>query len=232
VHPDNYGSTFWTSPQADWQWPPPAEIDSAPFAAEHDAGALFLQGPSSKQLGVSVGKRFRGDPAGFIDVEYSILNSSARAVTYAPWEVSRVPSGGLTFYPTGHAPLAKSNLPVVEAAGVTWFSYPREGLGDHCKLFADGREGWIAHAHRRLLFVKSFDGFPAERQAPGEGEIEIYGNPEFPYVEVENQGPYTEIDVGESLAWKVRWRLARVPEEVGVFAGSEPLVRLVEQILG
>jgi hypothetical protein len=44
---ENWGSTFWTSPQADWGWPPPAEIDGVPFEATLDGGILTLRGPAS-----------------------------------------------------------------------------------------------------------------------------------------------------------------------------------------
>src|SRR5262249_30269718 len=28
VNPDNWGSSFWTSPQSVWNWPPPPQIDN------------------------------------------------------------------------------------------------------------------------------------------------------------------------------------------------------------
>ncbi len=31
VEPDNFGSTFWPSPQSAWDWPPPAEIGRSPY---------------------------------------------------------------------------------------------------------------------------------------------------------------------------------------------------------
>ncbi len=34
VNPDNYGSTFWTSPQSDWDWPPIPEIDNLPLIVD------------------------------------------------------------------------------------------------------------------------------------------------------------------------------------------------------
>ena len=38
----NFGSTFWSSPQSDWNWPPPPEIDSAPYTASLDGTILSL----------------------------------------------------------------------------------------------------------------------------------------------------------------------------------------------
>ena len=30
---NNWGSTFWPSPQSAWNWPPPAELDPGAYAA-------------------------------------------------------------------------------------------------------------------------------------------------------------------------------------------------------
>jgi len=38
----NWGSTFWPSPQSDWDWPPPAAIDNEPYT-------VTLEGPGPKQ---------------------------------------------------------------------------------------------------------------------------------------------------------------------------------------
>src|SRR6476659_4809949 len=69
VDPGNHGSTFWTSPQSAWGWPPVPEIDSAPFQpsleGEDHVGpgtTLVLRGPPSPRLGVAVEERFRCAP--------------------------------------------------------------------------------------------------------------------------------------------------------------------------
>src|SRR5579884_781828 len=97
---NNYGSTFWTSPQADWSWPPPAEIDHGIYTFAWDGGALVLTGECSRLLGVRVTKRLSVDRAreAFV-LEYSIHNMTPTPKAYAPWEVSRVRPGGLTFFP-------------------------------------------------------------------------------------------------------------------------------------
>src|SRR5690606_17663462 len=42
ANPDNWGATYWTSPQADWGWPPVPEVDSAPYAATTSSGEIHL----------------------------------------------------------------------------------------------------------------------------------------------------------------------------------------------
>src|SRR4051812_23332426 len=172
----NYGSTFWTSPQSDWGWPPVAEIDHAPFEASVVGGReLVLRGPVSARLGVSIEKRFSGDAArGSFRIEYVVTNVSAAPVRAAPWEITRVPPGGLTFFPTGSGLYPPSNLALSERDGITWFAYDARDIVDHQKAFADGREGWIAHVDRDAILVKAFAAVPRAEHAPGEAQIEIY----------------------------------------------------------
>ncbi|MET0410035.1 MAG: hypothetical protein ABW217_02005, partial [Polyangiaceae bacterium] len=56
----------------------------------------------------------------------------------------------------------------------------------------------------------------AERQAPGESEIEIYVDPGGAFVEVEQQGPYEELAPGGSLDWHCHWLLERLESGANV----------------
>ena len=229
VDPDNYGSTFWTSPQSDWGWPPPAEIDRAPYAVDAGGEAIVMTGAPHPALGLRVTKRVSVDRArrGFA-LEYTIHNATDAPKTCAPWEVTRVPPGGLTFFPAGS--LGAGALPLEKRAGAFWFAYdgatasrlPADGL----KAFATGDRGWLAHAAGGLLFVKRFVQVPREMQAPGEAEIEVYANPR--YVELEAQGPYATIAPAASVSWTVVWLVREVPRGVRVETGSADLVACAE----
>jgi hypothetical protein len=230
-----YGSTFWTSPQSDWEWPPPPAIGENPYSVsvEEDTNAIVLTSEKDPQLGVRVVKRFRADVANrSIELNYDIANVGTEARSFAPWEISRVLPGGITFYPKGDGEVGcgpKAPLPTLESDGITWFHHtPANVKGEH-KLFADGQRGWLAHAAGRLLFVKAFDDTPLGNAAPGEAEIEIYATPE--YVEVEAQGAYTEIGPGMTLSWQVRWFLTRLPDSIEVKAPNPELAAFVDRLL-
>ena len=68
-HPDraqtpednNWGSTFWPSPQSDWSWPPPAEIDPGAYTAQVSEGSLLVSSAMAPGLGLAVSKRFSVD---------------------------------------------------------------------------------------------------------------------------------------------------------------------------
>lgn len=226
---NNFGSTFWPSPQSHWGWPPPAEIDSQPYQATLDGPVLSLAGASAPGLGLAVTKRFTADAsAQMVTVQYGVLNTGAEARRVAPWEITRVPAGGLTFFPMGQGEPRKGQqdlLPLQISDGVAWFPYDGSRINSDQKVFADGSEGWIAHAQGDLLLVKTFADTGPAQAAPGEAEIELYANPDRTYVEVENQGAYGEIAPGGSVSWTVRWLLRRLDAQAEISPALADTVR-------
>jgi len=227
----NHGSTFWPSPQSAWGWPPLAEIDHAPYQVHVEPGAIVLRSAVSPALGVAVDKRIAADAGrGAVLFEFSIHNRGAAPIQLAPWQITRVPPGGLSLFPTGSGgdpPCAPSNLAVREALGVTWYAYDAAAVTDHQKLFADGREGWLAHVDGDSLLVKTFAVVPRAAQAPGEAQIEIYATPAHTYVEVEAQGAYETIAPGATLSWRVVWLVRRLPAGLPRAVGSAPLLDFI-----
>ena len=239
VQHDNYGSTYWPSPQASWCalgggcWPPPAAIDSGPYTADADAadsiglasGVQSIAGiPDSA---ITVTKVFTPVPgSGAIDVTYALFNISATvSVSLAPWQVSRVATDGLAFFGQGsgavtYAPNTSSTFTVDEMAGALWYA---SGPVTHdSKAFADGT-GWLAQVTpERLLYLVSYPDFQPADAAPGEAEIELFTNGS--YVEVEQQGALAAIPPGGGLTWTVRWKLRRVPGGTTVAPGDADLL--------
>ncbi len=229
--PANYGSTFWTSPQADWGWPPPAAIDRSPYAAEASGDAIVLTGAPHTALGVRVTKRFSVDAGrGAFVIEYGIHNVGTTPRSCAPWEVTRVPARGLTFFAACGA--ASGSLRLDERdGGATWYDHDPAPLPvDGLKAFASGRRGWLAHVAAGLVYAKRFDQVPEGAQAPGESEIEIYANPR--YVELEVQGRYARIDPGDRLSWTVRWFVRDLPAGMAATVGNADLVAFVDGLVG
>jgi hypothetical protein len=224
----NYGSTFWPSPQSAWGWPPLPEIDHGPYRVEIEPAAITMRSAVSPTLGVSVEKRIAADAArAAITFDFTIHNQSEAPQQLAAWQITRVPPHGLSLFPTGTGSFPPSNLTVREALGVTWYPYDAAAVTDHQKLFADGREGWLAHVDGDALLIKTFAVVPRAAQAPGEAQIEIYANPSRTYIEIEAQGPYETIAPGASQSWRVVWLVRRLPSEVPRTVGSAPLLDLI-----
>ena len=205
--PNSFGSTFWTSPQAEWNWPPVAEYDTKPFSAEIRDGALVLTGEKSERFGYRIRKRFETNPEdGAIVITYTIVNESGETRKVAPWEISRVPNGGVVFFDAPSVEPANNmeGLPFTFSDGTAWYVMDEASMNR--KINADGH-GWLAFSAGGLMLIKAFDDIDAAQAAPGEAEIQIYANPGKTFVEIEEQGPYTTLAPGASLDWTVRWYL-------------------------
>jgi hypothetical protein len=217
VHPLCFGSTFWDAPQSAWNWPPRAILDSGAYDSAKDGGSLVLTSAVDSGSGLRFVKRFTPDAARQrIEIVYTIRNEkSAGAVGVGPWEVTRVP-GGLSFFPLGApAALPPSALPhTVDEHGIVWYRFDASALTSGRKLFATGSEGWLAHrSDDGLLIVKRFAPITApSRPAPEHGEIELWGQDGGIYVEIESHGPYTRLEPGESVDYRVHWYLRPVED--------------------
>ena len=73
--PESFGSTFWTSPQKEWNWPPVPEIDKGVYKVEEKDGHLIMTGEVSEKLKYRIRKDFSTDAKdGAIVITYSIIN--------------------------------------------------------------------------------------------------------------------------------------------------------------
>jgi len=232
----NYGSTFWPSPQSVWNWPPPWELDPGPYTGSASAGVLSLTSTTSSTLGLAITKAFTVDRnTGNVVIQYGLVNKGTQAKSFAPWEITRVAAGGLTFFPMGEGSPSKGTMDLLKLTildGVAWFAYDAKVIANDQKVFADGSEGWIAHVDGDLLLVKSFTDITPAQAAPGEAEIELYTNAAHTYIEVENQGAYAPIAPGAKSLWTVRWFLRKLDASVSVSAGSADLLAIVRALVG
>ena len=233
---NNWGSTFWPSPQSVWNWPPPAELDPGAYAASICGTKVTMASETSAALGIEVTKQFSVDAtAGVITIVYGMVNRGSQALSLAPWEITRVAAGGLTFFPMGEGSPKKGTqdlLTLQMAGGAAWFAYYAASIPQQQKVFADGAEGWIAHVEDDVLLVKSFGDTTPSEAAPGESEIELYADGAHTYVEVENQGAYASIAPGATATWTVRWYLHKLDATVSVKVGSADLLSVVRSLLG
>ena len=231
----NYGSTFWPSPQAEWGWPPPVEIDSEPYEMSAIGSGVSFVGRPSPTLGLSVKKTFWVDgDRELVLIEYTMRNHGKEPRSVAPWEISRHPTGGLIFFPAGGGIDRSSTLAAREAEGAIWLAYDASLITDHQKLLAHGSEGWVGYLHvdRGLLLLKTFPEIARTDQAPGEAEIELYADPNHTYVEVEEQGAYRPLAPDQEVSWAVTWRLRRLPPALVTQVGNKDLLALARYLTG
>jgi len=228
---ENFGSTLWTAPQSDWGWPPFEVLDNREYKIEKVGDILKMTSDPDPKSGFQFEKTWQAAENNSIRIEYLIKNISGKAKSVGPWEVTRVPCGGLAFFPDGgKGKVPESNLkPDLEEDGIKWISINKNPISDHQKLFSTAKEGWMAFAFEGYLFIKQFPDIQPENYSPKQGEVEIYINKEKSYTELENQGAYRLLQPGETIKYIVYWYLVPIPETVKIDVGSQELVRFARK---
>lgn len=222
-----FGSTFWTSPQSEWNWPPVAEYDRLEYQVEQTPTSLVMEGKTSERFGYSIRKKFEADPSDeAIVVTYSIVNRSDQTRKVAPWEITRVPGEGLIFFAAKSSDITPAGLMEFnDKYGVAWYSF--DEAKENRKINADGK-GWLAYEGNNLLLVKKFPDLKPSQPAPAEAEIQVYVNQGTSFIELESQGAYSELAPGESLNYSVKWYL--VPSQ-GKGVPSKKLLKTVNKLV-
>jgi len=249
------GSVFWIAPQSEWSasgWPPPSEMDeNTTFTATSKDGVLSMTGPTGTD-GLTISKRFWANTEHqAVTLEYTFKNGSTAEIKKAPWEITRVYPGGLTFFPVAAPPEKLTGtcncfleVPFTSTDGVAWFKYQKSTFTQDIKGGADGLEGWAAHVScgtgleqactstfgtKSMILIKEWDDSTTE--APAEKEVEIYANAGHNYVEFEQQGDYQSVKAGATVVWTMHWMLRYLPSDVTPTAGSAELVKWVRSQL-
>ena len=224
---ETFGSTFWTSPQKEWNWPPVPEYDKMPYTVESSDEKLTMTSQVNEKLKYRIRKEFTFDQKdNAVVVTYSIINEANETRQVAPWEITRVPNDGIIFF---DAPVEKITpkglMNFANQYGAAW--YQTDETNENRKINADGK-GWLAYINQGLLLVKKFLDLNEGQPAPEEAEIQVYVNRGKTYIELESQGAYTTLKPNESLSWTVRWYL--LPYD-GAMQPNKKLVKKVKKLV-
>ncbi len=238
----NYGSTFWPSPQAVWNWPPPANIDgNGAYTAELGADSvLTLVGQVDNTTKLRMRKEYWADLAdSSFNMRFTMINTG-EARSWSPWQNSRLDTGGVYFFPAGEGPVTGDLATFVQdSIGMKWYQHGTATTLNTgtTKFFADGKDGWFAHVTvDGIVFIKKFKDAPLSQKAPDpENEIQIYTTNRpitaADFVEMEVQGAYEPIAANDSSAWDVKWYVRKLPESITPTVGNQALVDFVESVL-
>lgn len=226
---ENFGATLWTAPQSDWGWPPFAVLDVQEYQVTKKKNYLKMTSMPDQKSGLQIIKTWKSEGHQKVEIEYQIKNISDRPKSVGAWDVSRVPCGGLSFYPEGgEGKVPESNLKIdLQKEGINWISIDKAPIEDHEKLFSTAKDGWLAYVLNGMLFIKQFPDTKPENYSPQHGEVEIYINKEKSYIELENHGSYQLLKPGESLTYQENWFLLPVSKSIKSEAGNQALTSLV-----
>lgn len=162
---ESFGSTFWTSPQKEWNWPPVAEYDKLPYTVEKTSTSLVMTSQLSTKYKYRIRKEFKTDEQDHaIVITYSITNESDETRSVAPWEITRVPNEGMIFF-DAPAVVPADLISLTQQYKTLW--YQTDAREANRKINANGK-GWLAYTTNGLLLVKKFPDLDASQAAPGE----------------------------------------------------------------
>jgi hypothetical protein len=236
IHPAMYGSTLWLSPEGKWKGQ--GLLDNGPYEVNKNKKSVLRFTSSDDTVrGFSFAKEFRAirkDTSLFI--RYIIRNISGVPQEVSPWEVTRVPTGGLAFVPrgsSGNIPTPNKMYPLLniqDINGTIWYPYDTAKLSAQ-KLFMDGGEGWMAYVYNEVVFIKKVPVLRPGEAAPNEKNIELYVNRDKTYIELENQGSYQKLNSGEWLTYEVKWYARKLPAGIKAEAGNQALLDFVRRIV-
>lgn len=229
---DNFGSTFWPSPQSVWNWPPLANLNDKPYSVTISENKITFKGATDTKTQLRFYKTIYADSADTsITIEYVMKNEKTTIQKWAPWEISRVLASGVTVFPKGlGAVTGDMKTRTSEENGYVWYDQDNANSPGN-KFFCDGK-GWLAHVTSdNILFIKKFEDITPTQAAPGEAEVEIYTAPGDAYTELENQGAYVSIAAKDSVTWKVKWYARMLPLSVDATVGSKSLTDYILKIL-
>ncbi len=217
VHAENWGATFWPSPQASWGWPPLTAIDSQAYQVlSRSRTQVQLMSPPSELSGVpfQLKKSFRcSEHQGLhlFDAEYELSSLGPGNLSLACWEISRVAGSGISFFEMGDI-LIESVAPhqplKAQAKGdFLFYDHAQLHTGVARKVHAHTRGCFLAHLQLTpspRILLKVFAPLSKEQQAPGEGVVEIFYNGCGGYIELEVQGAYQPLAINGGPQLHVR----------------------------
>lgn len=221
-------------------WPPPANIDGSSASSIYTGGLRADSSVSfASNLDNGTGLRLRktlwtNAKDTSLNIRYHLINGASAKSAYSPWEVTRFTTGGLLFWQkdpadtirgNGASGTAMMNM-VRDTLGLKWFKYdsatvPTSGTA---KLWDGSTGGWFARVDKsRLVYIKKFTDTPKSKKPPvSENEIEIYSANRsgttggMNLLEMELQGPFDSIAVGDSTTWDVKWLVRRLPDSISI----------------
>ncbi len=209
---NNWGSTFWLSPQKLWDWPPPKIIDSEPYTVTKVLGKTVSMS-SQQSMGVVVKKNFSLSKmkSNQVIVNYEI-QAKRQTPRIAAWEVTRIPKSGTAFFKATpdsvRLSMGKLDYEIDEYGFV---SVDLTGDKPQGKLIANSENGWLAWFNDHRLYVKSYKPVIKSDLAEDEGDIEIYISDKLPYAELEVQSRAKHMQAEESVNFKVLWSICELP---------------------
>lgn len=252
------GSTFWPSPQSLFNggrgWPPPPTIsggwewDGKTGRSAEGGGTYDVQvddanrkvtmtsKPDPTLKGLSVTKEIYCDSdRKAMVIRYTM--KTEKLLKVAPWEKTNLPAGALIFWHHGSSEkvlraddMNHPKTKTAKADGDTfYFDHANDDVDKNgTKISANTSTTFMAAVRQGKLFVKVFQKVPADKAAPGEGDLAVFARPSF--TSLENQGPFEEVKPNQPSVYVVCWYARTLPQGAKPKKGDQMLMEAVNAV--
>ena len=208
-----WGSTVWTSPQSDWNWPPPPAFDSEPYVlTELSEHRILLEGPRDSATFLRMRKRIVLGPDSDIGLTYWVTNEGVSSVSAALWENTRLPYAGTFEFVADTVWTERDSIEFdfQDSLRIVTLDDRHTEAG---KLFANLPTGTATYRHNGLELTKHTVVKDLYRTPPKEAPLEIYADPKAGFFEFELVGDYRNISPGESNNVRLKWSLHKATND-------------------
>lgn len=205
----HWGSTGWTAPQQDWNWPPPATFDRGPFAiTRQDEHSIVLESAVDPVTNLQMTKRIRLGRENDIGVTYYVTNRGSEAVTVAAWENTRLPYGGRIEFAADSVRTAVAPFDLAPENDDRYVLHFDDRHPRPAKVFADINGEWVTYHHPNGLILRKTTAVRDYHQVPPtEAPLEIYLDRPGGFTEFELIGEYKRIEFDEPSTLRTRWQV-------------------------
>jgi hypothetical protein len=199
-----FGSTAWTSPQSDWQWPPPAVLDREPYTVQRlDSTSILLISQEEPATKLTLQKRYRLGPDSDIGLTYWLTYRGDSTLSVAAWENTRLPFAGRIEFA---ADSVRERHPGTIASNDSLRTLHFDDThGEPTKVFANLDTVPATYYNDGIALEKHTVVQDFYRVAPGQAPLEIYLDPSRDLVEFELQGDYRKLSYGQTSTLRTKW---------------------------
>ncbi len=230
------GDKAWPSPQSDWNWPPPSGFDGSPNFDAFSNGTVTLTTPVDGTYKIVATRIIELAP----DRPVMRIKTVFKRVSAVPmpgkklgaWVITQaqdpvrvyVAVRSPSIFASGYH-LFDNELPAQYRKSNGLISFTRDSARTHKLGFDADCVAWVGPQLSLRIDAPRVAGLPDASYPDGGCNIEVYTNPNAPYVELECLGPMSSLAVGGQIEFVTSYTLFQ-RTEVDPDAESRKVLKL------
>jgi hypothetical protein len=217
------GDKAWPSPQSDWNWPPPSGFDGSPNVSSISNGTVTLTTPVDSAYSIVTTRSidlafnqpvmrirtiFKRTATAFVAGRrlgiWVITQAQDPVRVYVPLRSPSIFADGLHHF--------DNELPGQFRNSDNLVSFNRDTVHSRKVGFDADSVVWVGPRLSLRIDAPRVAGLPGDSYPDGGCNIEVYTNPNAPYVELECLGPLSSLPIGRQMEFVTTYTLFRRTE--------------------